>query len=241
MASLSFKIITAARDMSRLEDEAWLPNTWDCDGPPFVADGSKGVLSAYQQGYELYPNAEVIAYYHDDVRIDEPYHHRRFLAEFQDPSVGIVGYGGAKNHGHPHLYKVPYNLQHLARSDYYSNVDDAEEHGTRFTGEMDVAVLDGFALIIRRELLDKMGGWQPDKWMPHHIYDYRACAEAHRPGYRVRCIGVRCHHFGGRTATTAEYQEWCKTTKWGSDVEMHKQGHRMFYDVYKDVMPWNCP
>lgn len=242
MPELTFNVVTAARDMSRLADKEWLPNTWDC-GAPFVANGSKGVLRAYQDAYEdqiISHPQDIIAYYHDDIRIDEPNHHRRFLAEFQDPTVGVVGFGGARNHGHPNLYKVPYKLQHLARSDYYSNVDDAEEHGTRFDGAMDVAVLDGFALIVRRELLDKMGGWKPDEWPPHHLYDYRVCAEAHRHGYRVRCVGVRAHHYGGRTATTAEYQEWAKTTKWGSDAEMHRIGHRMFYEQYRDVLPWRC-
>jgi len=112
-------------------------------------------------------------------------------------------------------------------------------HGTRFTGEMDVAVLDGFALIVRRELLDKMGGWRPDIWPPHHVYDYRVCCEAHRHGYVVRLVGVRCHHLGGRTATTSEYQEWCKTTKWGSDVAMHEEGHRLLYLEYGDVLPFS--
>ena len=84
-----------------------------------------------------------------------------------------------------------------------------------------------------------MGGWRPDKWPPHHVYDYRVCCEAHRHGYAVRLIGIRCHHLGGRTATTAEYQEWCKTTKWGSDVGMHEAGHKMLYEEYRDVLPYS--
>lgn len=221
------------------------------DHPLLLCDGTNGVLAAYEHGYgcaqpDIAPDTpidagqEIIAYIHDDVEIREDNWYDRVEAELNDPTVGIVGFGGAKRHGTPDLYKRPYKLTNLARFDYYSNVDDAEEHGTRFDGAMDVAVLDGFALIVRRELLDKMGGWKPDKWPPHHLYDYRACAEAHRHGYRVRCVGVRCHHYGGRTATSSEYQEWCKTTKWGSDVEMHKQGHRMYFDEYKDVMPWRC-
>jgi len=121
-----------------------------------------------------------------------------------------------------------------------SNTTDAENHGQRYTGARDVAVLDGFALIVQRALLDKCGGWQPDKWPPHHCYDYRIAAEARRQGYRVRMVGVACQHFGGRTATTPQYQEWAKKTKWGSDAEMHRIGHRMFYEEYRDVMPWRC-
>jgi hypothetical protein len=180
----------------------------------------------------------IVAYVHNDVIIKEQGWDQRVEDAFEDTEVGVVGFGGALCHGSPDLYKTPYKLQQLGRSYYFSNVDDAEEHGARFTGTKEVAVLDGFALIVRRELLEKMGGWQPEKWPPHHVYDYRVCCEAHRHGYKVMLVGVRCHHLGGRTATTDTYQEWAKGTKWGSDVEMHKAGHRMLYDEYKDVLPW---
>lgn len=206
----------------------------------YYCNGENGVLAAYEHGY-LSAKGEtesIICYAHDDVEVFDKDWQERVETEFQDPTVGLVGFGGAKRHGTPDLYKRPYKLTNLARFDYYSNQKDAETHGTRFDGVMDVAVLDGFCLIVRQELLDKMGGWQPDKWCPHHIYDYRVAAEARRHGYRIRMVGISCHHHGGKTATSAAYQEWCKTTKWGSDAEMHRQGHRMFFDEYRDVMPW---
>lgn len=196
-----------------------------------------GVINLYQEGMEK-GSRPIVAFIHNDVIMKEQGWDTRVLAAFNDPLVGVVGFGGALTHGSPDIYKVPYKLQQLGRSYYFSNVDDAEVHGTRFEGEMEVAVLDGFALIVRRELLEKMGGWQPDKWPPHHIYDYRVCCEAHRHGYKVMLVGVRCHHLGGRTAVRADYQEWAKTTKWRSDVGMHEAGHRMLYDEYKDVLPW---
>jgi GT2 family glycosyltransferase len=201
--------------------------------------GAEGVLSAYEEAAACNKGVgDVLAYIHDDVEIFEDCWVDRVLKEFEDETVGLVGFGGAVRHGAPHLYKVPYKLTDLARFGYYSNQRDAEAHGTRFGGAMDVAVLDGFALIVRPEVVEGMGGWQPDKWPPHHNYDYRLCAETRRQGYRIRMVGVYCHHHGGKTATSSEYQEWCKTTKWRSDAEMHKAGHRMFYDEYRDVMPW---
>jgi len=216
------------------EDRFWWHGKWSTLR---LMEGM-GVLPAYEKAFQKRKGNKIQAYLHDDVVIYEGDWDLRVTEAFEDQQVGVVGFGGALCHGSPELYKTPYNLQQLGRSYYFSNVDDAEEHGTRFDGVMEVAVLDGFALIVRRELLEKMGGWQPDKWPPHHIYDYRCCCEAHRRGYKVMLVGVRCHHLGGRTATRADYQEWCKTTKWGSDVGMHEAGHRVLYEEYRDVLPF---
>jgi hypothetical protein len=211
------------------------------DHPAMLADGSEGVLVAYECAIKD-SSEPIIAYIHDDVEIYDRDWYDVVEKQFEDPAVGLVGFGGAKRHGAPDLYKKPYRLTDLARADYWSNTKDAETHGRRLkhNESTEVVVLDGFALIVRREVLDGMGGWQPDVWPGHHNYDYRLCAETRRQGYKILAVGVDCHHHGGRTATTSEYQEWAKTTKWGSDVEMHKQGHRMFYDEYRDVMPARC-
>lgn len=201
-------------------------------------DANLGVVGSLQRGYEL-TTAPIIAYFHNDVEVHEPWV-GRVLAEFDDPSVGVVGFLGALRHGHPDLYKRPYNLVQLARFGVLSNMDDAEVHGARFTGSTDVATLDGFCLVVRRLVLDRAGGWPVD-WPSHHTYDYWITAMAHRLGFRVRLVGVRCLHRGGITATSAAYQDWATRTKWGSDVNMHIQGHRMFYDRFRDVMPWCCP
>lgn len=200
-----------------------------------------GVVGAYQELYKRNSDQTFIAFLHNDLSIYSDDWAARARSEFEDPEVGVIGFGGARFHGARHLYKVPYRLEDLARHEYYSNTEDWRTHGQHLTEPMDVAVLDGFALIVRRELLDKCNGWDPENWPPHHVYDYRICAEAHRHGYRCRAIPVRCLHHGGQTAVSAAYQEWCKTTKWGSDDYMHKEGHRLFYESYRDVMPWGWP
>jgi len=197
---------------------------------------NRGVLASMQEGYEK-AGQDIIMFAHDDVEINEEDWDTRVEAEFADPSVGVVGFGGALHHGDPDIYKVPYCLQQLGRSYYRSNTDDAENHGERFTGSCDVATLDGFALFVRKELLDKMGGFPVGELPDHHCYDYFLTLSAWRHGYRVRLCGVRCHHKGGLTAVSKEYQEWATKTKWGSDAEMHKQGHKWIYDSFADVLP----
>ncbi len=202
------------------------------------SETNRGVLASMQEGYEK-AGQDIIALLHDDVDITEENWDTRVEAEFADPSVGVVGFGGALHHGDPDIYKVPYYLQQLGRSYYRSNTTDAESHGERFTGSCDVATLDGFALIVRKELLDKAGGFPVDR-MTFHSYDYWVCCMAHRLGYRVRVVGVKCHHSGGKTSTTPAYQEWIKKTHGKTDVQVHEESHRYIYDEFFDVLPWRC-
>ena len=211
-------------------------------GRLIVIDNSvnnRGVFGSYEEGYRLSTDP-IIAYLHTDVEIYEQDWDKRVLAEFEDPTVGLVGFGGAKGLGVPDLYRRPYELRQLARQEFYSNMRDAEAHGERFAGSMEVAILDGFCLIVRRALLDKCGGWQPEEWPPHHVYDMYIAAQTKRHGYRARMVGVDCRHRGGETATSGKYLDWATTTKWGSDQAMHTQGHRLFYDRFRDVLPWRC-
>ena len=207
----------------------------------FIVDNSetnRGVLASMQEGYEK-AGQPIIAYLHDDVDIAEENWDTRVEAEFADPSVGVVGFGGALWHGDADIYKTPYRLQQLGRGHYRSNTIDAESHGERFTGACDVATLDGFALIVRKELLDKAGGFPVDR-MTFHSYDYWVCCMAHRLGYRVRVVGVKCQHHGGKTSTTPAYQEWIQKTHGKTDVQVHEESHRCIFDEFYDVLPWRC-
>jgi GT2 family glycosyltransferase len=203
-----------------------------------------GVIGSYDKMYRDEATdvaaADVLAYIHDDVTVYEKGWDARVLKEFEDPEVGVVGFGGALRHGADKIYKTRYDYRQLARYLYKSNVDDAEVHGERFAGACDVAVVDGFAIAVRRSLLDRCGGWPVDTYPPMHLYDYWVCAMAHRLGYRVRVVGVRCQHHGGQTATSAQYQEWANNSVWGSDAKMHEKGHRLFYEDFRDVLPWRC-
>lgn len=197
-----------------------------------TSDANDGVVGSYQKLYEQ-TDASLLAFIHDDVICHEKGWDERVLAEFEDPSVGVVGFGGALGHGDPDLYKIPYRLEQLRRFDYLSNVDDAEVHGARFSDSTEVAVLDGYCLIVRRDLLDRAHGWRGlASGCDFFCYDYALCAMARRLGFRTRVVGVRCHHLGGRTSVVHE-----AAAKITSRVEF-EHAHRWFYETYRDVMPW---
>lgn len=222
------------RCLQSWQDTAKLPAEWQTRYNKL--DDNLGVTGSLQWLYE-HTTAPVIAFLHSDCEIFEPGWDERVLAEFDDPKVGVVGFGGGRQHGHEDIYKTPYRLQQLARFDYLSNTRDAEIHGARFDGSCEVAVLDGFALVIRRDLLVRTGGW-PVSQIPFHCYDYWACIAAHKLGYTVRLVGVRCHHHGGATATTPAYQDWSRKVLGKSDVEVHEESHRVIYEMGRGVLPW---
>jgi GT2 family glycosyltransferase len=184
---------------------------------------------------ESNPDGEIMAFIHSDVSIYERGWTKRVLAEFDDPTVGVVGFGGALGMGDPDIYKRPYELVQLARFDYRSNTVDAEFHGERERGACDVATLDGFALIVRRELLDKTGCFPVE--LPFHNYDNWLCLMAHRFGYRVRMVGVECQHHGGGHSIKGDWQKQCVDEFGISDVEIHRRSHVYLYQNFREELP----
>ena len=138
----------------------------------------------------------------------------------------MVGFGGALRHGSTSLYQKPYRLAQLGRSDFRSNMFDAERHGKRFTKACDVAVLDGFAMFVRREILEKAGGWPVGTPIGYFCYDYWLSCEVRRQGYRIRLVGVACTHLGGKSSSAVQL------------MESPQDAHRHIYDTCRDVLPF---
>lgn len=188
------------------------------------------ITEAYQRIYEG-SKEPILAYLHDDLIIHEDGWDQRVLHEFENPKVGIVGFAGAPGHGHPMMYEQAYNACALGRVGFKSNMRNAEVHGARFTGSCEVAVLDGMALFVRRELLDRCGGWPKMSESPigYFCYDYWICCMAHRYDYTIRLVGVDCDHLSGRS------------TGLNPNLRVNfEEAHRWLYDNCKDVLPWSC-
>lgn len=225
-------VITAHRGADSLS-QAML--SWGGDAPVYLQDGKDGILPAYEQG--LFNSggdfeANILAYLHDDCIIHDPDWKDRVIREFDDPSVGLVGFGGALGHGSPDLYKAPYDYKQLGRSDFMSNMSDAESHGTRFTGSRDVAVIDGFTLIVRREVLEKSGGWPVNTPVGYVGYDYWLSCMTRRIGYRIRLVGVPCTHLGGRTFVRLGLGQGPE--HW----EQYLAAHQYIYDTFRSELPY---
>src|SRR3954463_471244 len=90
-----------------------------------VVISNTDVVTAFQHCYQR-TDESILMYVHDDVVIYEKGWDSRVLRQFDDPRVGVVGFGGALGHGQPHLYEVPYKLSNLARQNFMSNMRNAE-------------------------------------------------------------------------------------------------------------------
>lgn len=112
-----------------------------------------GVVPAFALGVAraLEDGADVIACLHDDLEINENGWDQDVREAFENPRVGLVGFGGARGLGSDDIYRTPYNPMQLARQDFVSNMRHAEAHGRRGLVPERVACLDGFSQIGRRE------------------------------------------------------------------------------------------
>lgn len=193
-----------------------------------------GFLSKLQRFYAERADVDIIAYLHSDLTIHEMDWDRRVRAEFKDESVGVVGFVGATRLGMPDLYRVPYDYRQLARADVWSNLSDAEVHGGRDAGTREVAVLDSCAIVVRRSLLARAGGWPvasyPDS---SHCSDLWLCCMARRLGMRVRLVGVAATHTGGGKGAAGT--EWLDAR--GGDSALHQAAHVVTYEEFRDVLP----
>jgi len=184
------------------------------------------ILDAYQRIFEEKPYADVIAYVHDDVIVNEQDWDLRVLKEFEDPSVGLVGFGGASQHGSGDMYKSPYGLCQLGRLYFCSNMRNAEQHGERMTGVENSAVLDGFSIFVRRDVLVKAGGWPIGTPIGYFCYDMWISCMTRRHGYKIKTVGVACDHLGGQS------------TGLNPNLRIDFEGaHRYMYDNFQDVLP----
>jgi hypothetical protein len=194
-----------------------------------------GVVAAYHQLWERHRDEDIQVYVHDDLEVFAPDGLERVAVEMLNRNVAIVGLGGATGIGAPEIYKRPFRTEHLVRVDYCSNQDDWEIHGSKETGSLQVAVVDGFFMAIKGSFLEDVQGWN---WIQSnfHCYDTAMCLEAYRRGWAVRMVGVPCHHQGGGTSTKPEYLEWCKEHG-TTPKDEHLKPHGWMYDRYRDILP----
>jgi GT2 family glycosyltransferase len=211
-----------------------------------------GVLPALQQGY-LETKADWIFFTHSDVLMYEPGWDTRILravdelADVTRPEhaewpprtapVGVLGFFGATGFGSAGIYRTGYSPMDLVREDCVATCPHMSiHHGHRRprnvlpssgTPYEEIAVVDGFAMIVNRKFLDQNGGFDP-KLPVHHMYDAHTCLQAAELGYRNYVIGMDADHYGGRTAVR---EDWA--TALGLDGhEVFQEAHQYVYDYW---------
>lgn len=236
------RIIAVTSSISSFNPE-WFPKSCDrgeVDVNIYINRPNIGLVGAYQKLYEENRDSDVIVFMHDDVEVFEPQWGRVIESMFAtDERLAIAGLGGATGIGVKDIYKTPYHITQLQRINYASNQRDWEIHGTHEIGIKDVAVVDGFFMAIRTAFLDEVNGW---KWFPHtfHCYDTTLCLMAIRHRWKVKMVGLDCHHHGGGTSTSPAYEEWCRDHNTDMARE-HSEPHRFMYEFFRPELPYEVP
>lgn len=224
-----------------------------------------GSVRAFQTGVDvaLESPAEIIACLHDDFEIQEPGWDQKVLKYFaRNSAMGLAGFGGAIGLGALDMYEKPYDPMSLARVGFRSDLIDAEHHGIRSVLAEQVACLDGFSQIGRREFWEgqtisrgplgdrtarRLSTQDPsqrpwavlhDLGIRHHLYDGLLGALAARYGWETWYLPLRGRHWGGRTAVgDAGYQRWAMLQQPGGDQGFWEEAHRIGYEQFRDVLP----
>ena len=193
-----------------------------------------GVLPALNQAWQVLKNStDYIFYTHNDVLIfEQGWDDKLIRILSEQENVGVAGFYGAKGIGTPDIYRTRYAMQQVVRLENVSGCHRMDAvHGYRSPhGETeDVAVMDGFSLVVKTELLNKIGGF--DRNYPvHHMYDNDICLESLANGYRNIVISMDAQHLGGRTDVGENWAEPMGKTK----QQVHQEAHPIFYEKWRE-------
>ncbi len=195
-----------------------------------------GTSAAFNRGVEA-ANGDVVACLQNDLLILQHRWDEEVEAYFKDvipaSGIGIVGFAGGKGIGSPALYQQPYELHQLARNNVYTSLEDWPVHGAHATAPVRVAVLDGIAMIFRKDQWERWGGY--DERYFHHMYDIDLSVTAHYAGNRNYVVPILCKHLNGQSVSGAVYHE--ATKERGGDPGIHAESHRLFYEKWRGRLP----
>jgi len=219
-----------------------------------------GSVPAFRLGVEaalsMPTKFEVIACFHDDFEIHQQRWDAKVLRMFErHPATGLAGFGGAIGLGALDLYQKPYDPMSLARVGFRSDLDEAEVHGIRSVLVEQVACLDGFSQIGRRQFWEgqRFESSDPPRGLTtlfrpwtvledlgfiHHFYDGALGCLAARYGWETWYLPLRARHWGGRTAVgDPGYQHWAKQVNPQGDHGFWEFAHQIGYEEFRDVLP----
>lgn len=210
-----------------------------------------GVYPTFWEGLK-HTDADIIAYLHSDLILAEKGWDIRVLSAFQNkPNLGLLGFIGSNeiDFAGGRGLGTTSNFQGLTteRNDGKGNKkiwtgSKASVHGRVFHGLSDAAVVDGCAMVFRREVLEQIK--QRENFPLHHFYDRLLSCEVRELGRDVAVLGIACDHISGQSVNGSEAyekmaQEWCeahgipKEHNWDSAV--YHEAERLFLKEYRDL------
>ena len=199
-----------------------------------------GLMETNKLAYEtcLETGSDILMLLHTDCFIFEKDWDKRIISYFDSiTNLGIAGFFGAQG-CMPNGGRVQ-DAVYVGQMAGLSNMLEAEIHGQRMKEPYRAcAIYDSFAMCLSMAMLKKGGGFDMRyKW--HHMYDRDISLESLRRGFKNIVVDVPCHHIGGLTGESAQYQSWLET-KIGSkfeDGKFHNENTIKFEEKWKEVLP----
>jgi len=141
-----------------------------------------------------------------------------------DPLIGIAGLAGRKE-----IYKTgSVNEESLKHNLQNENLNPPMPEEVS-----NVAVIDGLCFVMKKSLVDKVGGLD-EKYGYMHCYDLDISLQSIEAGFRNVVVKVEAIHIGngGRTRVTKEYRELVK-----DDYGLLKKNCRIFAEKWRNMLP----
>lgn len=211
-----------------------------------------GVYPAFWEALK-YTDADILAFFHSDLLINEKGWDIKVLAEFEaNPTLGLIGFigsneidaSGGRGMGTTSNFQGEVYTNQSAEGSVSWKGSPAEPHGGRNPSFSKAAVVDGCAMVFRREVLEKIR--QRPSFPIHHFYDRLLSTETRESGYEMGVLGIGCDHISGQTvnqepAYDKAAQAWAiahglsmqGVHNW--DSVLYREAERQWLTEYRDI------
>ncbi|MBR1783961.1 MAG: glycosyltransferase [Bacteroidales bacterium] len=164
--------------------------TVGCGHEIVVIDNSQGrysIFQAYNEGVRR-AKGDLLCFMHDDVVFATDGWGGRIARHFDDPAVGVVGFGGAHFVPDAPLYwtELPFVSEHCRNDDGHGTLTDCVCTDYFRGGLADVVVVDGFCMVVRASLFGQIS-FDEKTYAGFHAYDMDLCMQVVALGGRV-CV-----------------------------------------------------
>jgi glycosyltransferase involved in cell wall biosynthesis len=200
-----------------------------------------GVYPTFQVGMDN-TDGDIVAFFHSDLIVNEKGFDTRLINVFEiHDNIGLVGFVGSN--------EIDYHGGRGAgtTSNFQGGTYDkwqgspASAHGRTNTGLTPAAVVDGCAMVLRRETWNKL----EKKDLFHHFYDKIISCQVLEARYKVAILGVACDHISGQTVN-AEPSYRLSSIEWlavrgihatfdDADSKIYQYSEDKFLTEYRDI------
>jgi len=204
--------------------------------------------AVYNRAWRL-TNTDFVAFLHNDVIVLEKGWDERLEKYVKEP-VGIIGFAGSIGLGRDDIYYAPFKNEQLVRIGFYWNFhspdfrkfvealglplndEECQRHGACFDTEwLQVATIDGLAIMANRKLLDA-GGF--DEEYLFHGFDDDMCMKSIDLGLVNVIVNIGYYHAGcGGHEGHIELRKVHNK----EEQQLHDDGCLRLYNKWRHLLP----